>query len=51
VRTFFTLLLLAVFGVGGWMAWAQLLPAAPDGPKFVLLRAGYSTRRIAGELQ
>jgi len=52
VRTFFTLLLLlAVLAGGGWMAWALLLPAAPDGQKFVLLRAGYSTRRIAGELQ
>src|ERR1700686_2972395 len=33
------------------MAWALLLPVAPDGQKFFLLRAGYSTRHIAGELQ
>jgi len=51
VRTFFTLLLLAVLGVGGWLAWALLLPVTPDGQKFVLLRAGYSTRHIATELQ
>jgi UPF0755 protein len=51
MRAFFTLLLLAILGVGGWLAWALLLPVAPDGQKFVLLRAGYSARRIAGELQ
>jgi UPF0755 protein len=51
MRAFFTLLLLAVLGVAGWLAWALLLPVAPDGQKFVLLRAGYSARRIAGELQ
>jgi UPF0755 protein len=51
MRAFFKLLLLAILGVGGWLAWALLLPVAPDGQKFVLLRAGYSARRIAGELQ
>jgi UPF0755 protein len=43
--------LLAVLGVGGWLAWALLLPVAPEGQKFVLLRPGSSTRHIANELQ
>jgi UPF0755 protein len=44
-------LLLAVLAVGGWMAWALWLPVTPTGQKFVMLRPGYSTRRIAAELQ
>jgi UPF0755 protein len=51
LRTFFTLLLLAVLGAGGWLAWALKSPLTPDGQKFVLLRPGYTTRRIANELQ
>jgi UPF0755 protein len=46
-----TLLLLAVLGVGGWLAWALLLPITPEGQTFVLLRPGYSTRHIATELK
>jgi UPF0755 protein len=51
LRTFLTLLLLAVLGVGGWLAWALMTPVTPEGQKFVLLRPGYSTRRIAAELK
>jgi peptidoglycan lytic transglycosylase G len=51
VRAFFTFLLLAVLAAGGWLAWALYSPVAPDGQKFVLLHSGYSTRRIASELQ
>ncbi len=51
MRTFFTLLLLAVLAAGGWLAWALLLPVTPAGQKFVLLRPGFSTRRIARELE
>jgi UPF0755 protein len=51
VRKFLTFLLLAVLAVGGWMAWALWLPVTPTGQKFVMLRPGYSTRRIAAELQ
>ncbi len=51
MRTFLTLLLLAVLGVGGWLAWALMTPVTPEGQKFVLLRPGYSTRRIAAELK
>lgn len=43
--------MLAILGVGGWLAWALLLPVTPPGQKFVLLRPGFSTRRIAHELQ
>ena len=51
MRTFLILLLLAVIGVGGWLAWALWMPVTPEGQKFVMLRPGYSTRRIATELQ
>ena len=33
------------------MAWALWLPVTPPGQKFVMLRPGYSTRRIAAELE
>jgi UPF0755 protein len=45
------LLLLAVLATGGWLAWALKSPLTPDGQKFVLLRPGYTTRRIANELR
>jgi UPF0755 protein len=51
VRTFFTLVLLAVLGFGGWLAWALNQPMTPAGQTFVILHPGYSTRRIATELQ
>jgi len=50
VRAFFTLLVCAALAVAAWLAWALLLPVTPEGQRYVLLRAGYSTRRIAGEL-
>jgi UPF0755 protein len=51
VRKFLTFLLLAGLAVGGWLAWALWLPVTPTGQRFVMLRPGYSTRRIAAELQ
>jgi len=51
LRTFLTLLLLAAVATGGWLAWALRMPITPEGQKFVLLRPGYSTRRIAAELK
>ena len=50
MRAFFTLILLAV-GAGGLLAWALWLPVTPEAQAFVLLRPGYSTRRIATELK
>jgi UPF0755 protein len=40
-----------VLVVAGWLAWALMLPLAPPGQKFVLLRPGFSSRRIATELK
>jgi UPF0755 protein len=52
LRALITLFLLAVLAVGGWVGWAVYTPAPPPpGQTFVLLRTGYSTRRIAGELK
>jgi UPF0755 protein len=51
VRTVFILFLLAVLACGGWLAWALTQPVMPVGQTFVLLHPGYSTRRIATELQ
>ena len=51
MRAFFTFLLLAALAVGGWLAWAVYSPITPDGPTFVLLHPGFSTRRIAAELK
>ena len=44
-------MLLAVLAIGGWLAWALMMPVTPAGQKFVMLRPGYSTRRIASELE
>lgn len=51
MRKLLTFLLVAVLAVGGWLAWAVFTPITPAGQKFVLLRAGYSTRKIAAELR
>ena len=51
MRAFLTLLLLAVLAAGGWLAWALWMPVTPPGQKFVLLRPGFSTHRIAAELK
>jgi len=51
VRKLLALLFLAVLTLGGWLAWSIWSPAATDPSRFVLLRPGYSTRRIATELR
>jgi UPF0755 protein len=38
-------------GIGVWLSWLLLTPLAPMGKTFVVLRPGYSTRRIASELK
>jgi UPF0755 protein len=51
LRKFLTIVVLTALAVGGWLAWAMLTPITPEGQKFVMLRPGYSTRRIAAELE
>ena len=50
MRKFFTFLLLLILAAGAWLAWGIFVPLTPSRQKFVLLRPGYSTRRIAREL-
>jgi len=42
---------LALCAAGVWLAWALREPVTPPGQIFVLLRPGYSARRIAQELE
>jgi UPF0755 protein len=51
VRKILWLVLIAVLGFGGWFVWAVFAPTEPAGQKFVMLRPGFSTRRIAAELK
>ena len=51
MRKLLGILLLVVLGAGAWLAWGVLSPVTPPGQKFVLLRSGLTTRRIAAELK
>jgi peptidoglycan lytic transglycosylase G len=51
LRKFLTLVFLIVLAAGGWLAWALLVSLKPAEQKFVLLKPGYSTHRIANELR
>ena len=51
MRKILWLFLIAIIGVGAWLTWALLMPVEPSGQKFVMLRPGFSTRRIALELK
>jgi UPF0755 protein len=51
VRKIFGFILIAVLAFAGWLAWALLTPVEPPAKAFVMLRPGYSTRRIASELK
>ena len=51
MRIFFTVLVAVALAVGGGSAWVLGSPVTPPGRQFVLLRPGYSTRRIANELK
>lgn len=42
---------MVVVAAAGWLAWGLWLPVSPGGQKFVMLRPGYGTRRIARELK
>lgn len=51
MRKLLTLLLLAGLALGAWLAWGLLVPTTPAGQKFIMLRSGYTTRKIAAELK
>ena len=51
MRKIFWLIVIAAFACAGWFAWALLTPIEPPAKTFVMLRPGYSTRRIASELK
>jgi UPF0755 protein len=51
VRRLLALLFGIIVAVSAWLGWALLLPLSPGGQKFVMLRSGYSTRRVARELK
>ena len=52
MRVLITLFLVAVLAAAGFAAWQVYVPfTPPTGQTFVMLRSGYSTRRIAVELK
>ncbi len=51
MRTLFTLVLIAALALGSWVAWQIYVPVTPPANTDLLLRPGYSTRRIAAELK
>ncbi|MGO9167360.1 MAG: endolytic transglycosylase MltG [Candidatus Sulfotelmatobacter sp.] len=51
VRKIAWLVLIAALASAGWFAWALLMPTEPSRQTFVMLRPGFSTRRIAAELK
>ncbi len=51
MRKIFWLIFIAALASAGWFAWALLTPVEPSGKTFVMLRPGYSTRRMASELK
>jgi UPF0755 protein len=51
VRKIVWLVLIAALVSAGWFAWALLTPTEPSGQTFVMLRPGYSSRRMAAELR
>lgn len=51
MRRLFAMFVLLVIAVGIWLVFAILLPVKPAQTTFILLRPGWSTRRIARELK
>ncbi len=51
MRWIFWIFITAALTFGGWFAWAVLSPVQPAPQTILMLRPGYSTRRIAGELK
>ena len=50
MKKLFWLFVLAIVAAAGWLTWATLTPAQPAKKTVLLLRPGYSSRRIATEL-
>jgi UPF0755 protein len=51
VKRIFWILTLAALAAAGWLAWSVLTPVQPAPNTVLLLRPGYSSRRIASELK
>jgi UPF0755 protein len=51
VRKLLGFVFLLLLAIAGWLAYALIVPVTPSGQKFVMLRPGYSTKRIARELK
>jgi peptidoglycan lytic transglycosylase G len=51
VRKLIAIIFLLLLAVAGWLAFGLFAPVTPPGQTFVMLRPGYSTRRIARELK
>jgi peptidoglycan lytic transglycosylase G len=51
LRKLLAILLLLALGFGAWLAWSVMTPMTPAGQKFVLLKSGLTTRKIAAELK
>lgn len=51
MKKFIAFIFVVVLAAGGWLAWTLLRPIAPSTPTTVMLRPGFSTRRIAEELK
>jgi len=51
MRTFFASIAVLLLAIAIWVAWAVYLPVSPSQKQSVLLRQGWSSRRIATELK
>jgi UPF0755 protein len=51
LRPLIILFLIAALALAGWAAWQLHAPVTPPANTYLLLRPGYSTRRIAAELK
>ncbi len=51
MKSLFKFLLLVALVLALFLGWALLFPERPSEPKYVLLKPGWSTRRIAQELK
>jgi UPF0755 protein len=51
LRTLLKVFLIAILAAGGYLAWLIYAPVTPPSDSSLLLRSGYSTRRIASELK